>query len=138
MNNNALTATNLLTFARNADDLEVQASLEADMREAEQVASRLGGEDPVVTAALLLAGAAKALAGKQVPWALLDAADSVIADLRLANGCEDWATADWNSPEVGAVSELAETAIELRQQARALREAHLAAVREALDARQAA
>ena len=70
--------------------------------------------------------------------ALLDAADSVIADLRLANGCEDWATADWNSPEVGAVSELAETAIELRQQARALREAHLAAVREALDARQAA
>lgn len=126
------TAVSLLAFARIADDLEAQADLAADLEAAAQAASLLGGEDPILTAAGLLAGAAKALADQRLPWALLDAAERVIGDLRQEHGCEAWETADWNNAEVRMVGELAEEMIGLRQRTRALRDEQAAAALENL------
>lgn len=112
----------LLAFARPADDLEAQASLDADLREAHAAASLLGVANPFLSAATMLAAAGIALAEGTLPWALLDAADRVICDLRMEHGCEDWASADWRLAEVQDVAALDDLAVELRCRTRELRD----------------
>lgn len=113
----------LLAFARPADDLEAQASMEADLEDAHRAASLLGGRDPWLTAASLLAGAATSLDAGRQPWALLDGADRLICDLRMEHGAEDWHAADWSVPAVQDLATLDDLACELRCRTRALRTA---------------
>jgi len=115
----------LLAFARPADDLEAAASLDADLREAHAAASLLGVANPFLSAATLLAAAGIALADGSLPWALLDAADRVIGDLRMEHGCEDWDSADWRQATVQDTAALDDLAVELRCRTRALRDERL-------------
>jgi hypothetical protein len=116
----------LLAFIRPADDLEAAASLEADLEEARRAASLLGGDNPWLSAATLLASAEVALGRGETPWHLLDGAERLIQDLRLEHGCEDWERVDWSNPHVQDVAALDETCRALRQQARQLRDEALA------------
>ncbi len=120
------TLPDLRHFARPSDDLEAQASLEADLEDAHRAASLLGGTDAFLTAATLLGAVAVALDGGSLPWALLDAAERLIQDLRLEYGCEDWSLVDWSRPECADVATLDEACRELRQRARELRDERLA------------
>jgi hypothetical protein len=116
----------LLAFARPADDLEAQASLDAELEEARRAASLLGQADPFVQAACLLASAQVALERGEEAWALLDAGERVVQDLRLEHGGEDWSlVTDWTAAlcDVAALDQLQRT---LRQRARQQREARLA------------
>ena len=115
----------LLAFARPSDDLEATASLDADLREAHAAASLLGVANPFLSAATLLAAAGIALDGGSLPWALLDAADRVICDLRMDHGCEDWDSADWQQATVQDTAALDDLAVELRCRTRALRDERL-------------
>ncbi len=115
----------LLAFARPADDVEAAASLDADLREAHAAASLLGVANPFLSAATLLAAAGIALDGGSLPWALLDAADRVICDLRMDHGCEDWDSADWQQATVQDTAALDDLAVELRCRTRALRDERL-------------
>jgi hypothetical protein len=119
----------LLAFARPADDLEAAASLDTDLREAHQAAALLGVANPFLSAATLLAAAGIALDGGSLPWALLDAADRVICDLRLDHGCEDWDSADWRQATVQDTAALDDLAVELRCRTRALRDERLFSAR---------
>ena len=115
----------LLAFARPADDNDAAASLDADLRQAHAAASLLGVANPFLSAATLLAAAGIALADGSLPWALLDAADRVICDLRMEHGCEDWDSADWRQATVQDTAALDDMAVELRCRTRALRDERL-------------
>lgn len=121
----------LLRFSRPSDDLEAQASLAADLEETRRAASLLGEADAFVRAACLLGAADRALTRGETPWALLDAAEREVTDLRLEHGCEDWPSADWSQATVQDVALLHDTCVELRRQARALRDARLPSLRRA-------
>lgn len=113
---------------RPSDDQEAQASLEADLEEAHRAASLLAEADPFVRAATLLGAVSIALTHGEEAWALLDAAERTIQDLRLEHGGEDWDTVrDWTSA-LCDVALLDNTCRELRQQARKQREERLARV----------
>lgn len=118
----------LLAFARPADDLEAEASMALDLEEAHRAASLLAGRDPWLTCASLLAGAALTLQDGRLPWALLDAADRIIGDLRMEHGAESWDDADWSVPAVQDLATLDDLAVELRCRTRELRDS-LAPVR---------
>lgn len=114
-------------FNRASDDLEAQASLEADIEEARRAASLLGGADVWTRCATLLGAVSVALDEGEEAWALLSAAESIILDLRVEWGCEDWETTpDWSRPEVSDLATLDATARSLRQRARQAREERLA------------
>lgn len=119
-------STRFLPLFRASDDLEAEASLEADLREAHQAASLLAGEDPFLSTAALLCAADKALSEGQQPWALLDAADRQIGDLRLEHGCEEWPAQDWTR-EAQELAFLFGEERRLRALARALRDGRTAA-----------
>lgn len=117
----------LLAFARPADDLEAQASMALDLEEAHRAASLLGGADVWTRCATLLGAVSVALDAGEEVWALLSAAESIILDLRVEWGCEDWeVTPDWSRAEVSDLATLDATARSLRQRARQAREERLA------------
>ena len=116
----------LARFTRPSDDLEAQASLEAELEEAHKAASLLAECDPFVRAATLLGAVSIALGKGEEAWALLDAAERVICDLRLEHGGEDWdAVRDWTQA-LCDVALLDSTCRDLRMQARQQREERLA------------
>lgn len=79
-----------------SDDLEAQASLEADLEAARQAAALLAGPDAFLACSALLAAAATKLKAGFTPWGLLDEASDLICELRREHGCEDWqAVSDW-------------------------------------------
>lgn len=121
----------LLRFSRPSDDLEAQASLASDLEETRRAASLLGEADAFVRAACLLAAAERALSRGTTPWALLDAAEREVTDLRLEHGCEDWHAVDWSQAAVQDTALLHDTCVELRRRARALRDARLPSLRRA-------
>lgn len=116
----------LARFSRPSDDLEAQASLEADLEEAHRAASLLAECDPFVRAATLLGAVSIALGHGEEAWALLNAAERVVQDLRMEHGGEDWESVrDWTQA-LCDVALLDNTCRELRQQARQQREERLA------------
>lgn len=104
-----------------SDDLEAEASLDADLREAHQAASLLAGPDLFLACAALLCAADKTLAEGRQAWALLDAADRQIGDLRLEYGCEEWPVSGW-SEEACQLAFLFDLERTLRQRCRDLRD----------------
>ena len=79
-----------------SDDLEAQASLDADLEAARQAAALLAGPDAFLAASALLAAAATKLKAGLTPWGLLDEASDLICELRLEHGCQEWAeVSDW-------------------------------------------
>lgn len=116
-------ALSLAHFSRSSDDAEAEASLAADLDQARAAAAFLGSAEPFAQASTLLAAASQGLdAGRQV-WALLDAADRLIADLRMEHGCEAWEAADWRLAVVQDLQALADEALTQRARARAQRDA---------------
>ena len=126
MNNNRYAA-----LFSTADDLEAEASLDADLEEARRAAGLLAGPDPLLAVAALLAAAAEALKQGVQPWGLLEAADRQIGDLRLEHECEAWAGVRVWTNEICALEFLWAQERLLRDGCRRLRDRALAE-REAL------
>lgn len=123
----AATLPALNHFNRISDDIEAQASIEADLEEARKAASLLGKADPWVTCATLLAAVQGALNEGLEAWHLLDAAEGIVLDLRVEWGGEDWEhVSEWTT-QLCDVAALDHTARGLRQRAREARQERLAA-----------
>ena len=103
----------------------------ADLAAADDAARLLADASPWLACSTLLAAVDAALARGETPWALLDAAERIVSDLRLEHGCEDWHAADWSQAAVQDTALLHDTCVELRRRARALRDAHLPSLRRA-------
>jgi len=103
----------------------------ADLAAADDAARLLADASPWLACSTLLAAVDAALVRGETPWALLDAAERIVSDLRLEHGCEEWHAADWSQAAVQDTALLHDTCVELRRRARALRDAHLPSLRRA-------